>query len=130
MVHLEMEDAMSVAQDIADRYVAVWNETDAERRRQAIAALWVPDGLHHVGTREARGYAALDARITGSHEKNVRDAGNRFRASKDARMLRDAVTFQWVMLPADSEAVLATGLEVLIVDEQRLIRADYQFIVS
>jgi hypothetical protein len=72
----------------------------------------------------------LDARITGSHEKNVRDAGNRFRASKDARMLRDAVTFQWVMLPADSEAVLATGLEVLIVDEQRLIRADYQFIVS
>jgi len=28
-----MEDAMNKAQELADRYVAVWNEVDAARRR-------------------------------------------------------------------------------------------------
>jgi hypothetical protein len=75
------------AQELADRYVAVWNETNAEARRRAIADLWVPDGIHYVDTREARGYDALEKRIVGSYEKNVRGRGNRFRA-KDARAAR------------------------------------------
>src|SRR5689334_7016347 len=82
-------------QTLADRYVAVWNETDPAARRQMIAALFAADGVHYVGTREARGYAALEQRITGSYEKNVRDRGNRFRAVPNAQALRDAVTFNW-----------------------------------
>src|SRR6202034_1749988 len=31
------------AQMLADRYVAAWNEPDATRRLEAIAALWAPD---------------------------------------------------------------------------------------
>ena len=53
------------AQELADKYVAVWNERDPERRRQQIAALWVPDGQHYVDVREARGYDALEQRIVG-----------------------------------------------------------------
>jgi hypothetical protein len=117
------------AQELADRYVAVWNETNGEARRRAIAELWVPDGIHYVDTREARGYDALEKRIVGSYEKNVRDRGNRFRA-KDARALRDAVTFFWEMVPAHSDSVLATGLEFLIVDSEGRIRADYQFVLN
>jgi hypothetical protein len=120
---------MDAAQDVMNRYVAVWHETDPERRRAAIAALWVPDGEHYVGTREVRGYADLQARVTGSYEKNVRDAGNHFRATTNARVLRDVVTFDWAMLSAGDD-VLATGLEVLIVDEQCRIRVDYQFVLS
>lgn len=115
------------AQALADRYVAVWNETDEERRREAIAALWVPDGQHYVGAREARGYEALEERIRGSHEKNVRDDGNRFRAASNARLLHDVVTFYWEMLPADGDTVLATGLEYLSVDGEGRILVDYQF---
>lgn len=33
-------------------------------------------------------------RVTGSHEKNVRDKGYRFRAVQNAMALRDVVTFQ------------------------------------
>jgi hypothetical protein len=117
------------AQQLADRYVAVWNESDAEKRRQAIAELWTPDGLHYVDIREARGYEALEKRIVGSYEKNVRDRGNRFRA-KGARVLRDVVTFFWEMLPAGSETVVATGLEFLIVDDQGRIVTDYQFVLD
>jgi hypothetical protein len=112
---------------LADRYVALWNETDAERRRTRIAALWVPDGQHYVGERAVRGYEGLEDRVRGSHEKNVRDDGNRFHAASNARQLHDVVTFTWEMLPANSDTVLATGLEVLAVDAEGRILVDYQF---
>ena len=120
---------MDEPQQLADRYVAVWNETDPERRRRAIAALWAAEGEHYVGAREVRGYDALEQRIIGSHEKNVRDGGHRFRAVPDARALRDVVTFHWEMLQADSEDVVATGREFLILDPQGHILVDYQFIL-
>jgi hypothetical protein len=122
-----MEVEMDSAQQLADRYVAVWNETDAERRRQTIADLWIPEGEHYAGAREVRGYAALEERVRGSHEKNVRDGGYRFRAVKDAQALRDVVTCHWKMAPAESEKVAASGFIFLLVDGHGRIRVDYQF---
>lgn len=114
-------------QMLAERYVAVWNERGGEQRRQAIATLWVPNGQHYVGERQAQGYEELEKRIRGSHEKNVRDDGNRFRAAPGARRLHNVVTFYWEMLPADSEVVLVRGLEFLIVNDEGQILIDYQF---
>jgi hypothetical protein len=118
------------AQHLANRYVAAWNETDPAHRREAIESLWTEDGQHYVDTLQAIGYPALEERIRGSHNKNVAAAGNRFRAVRDARQLSDAVTFHWQMLPASSEAVLAIGLEILIVNDAGRILTDYQFVVS
>jgi len=115
-------------QALADRYVAVWNEKDEKRRRDAIAALWMPDGQHFVAGREASGYEALEKRVRGSHEKNVRDDGNRFRVVPGARQLSDVVTFYWEMLPANDDRVLARGLEFLVVGDDGRIIVDYQFI--
>ena len=74
-----------------------------------------------------RGYDALEKRIRGSHEKNVRDNGNRFRAARNARRLHDVITFHWEMLPADSETVSVRGLEFLVITDDGRILADYQF---
>ena len=120
----------STAQQLADRYAAVWNEPDPVARRDAIEQLWVPDGLHGVSTRQARGYAALEERITGAHNTNVRDAGHRFRAVANAQGLRDVVTFNWEMVRPATGEVLAVGLEFLQVDAEGRIVTDYQFIVS
>jgi SnoaL-like domain len=120
---------MNDAQRLADRYVAVWNETDPDRRRRTIAELWTPDGRHYVDTREAHGYDALEKRITSSHEKNVRDGGHRFRAAPHARALRDMVAFQWEMRPADGERMVANGLAVLMLDREGRILADYLFVL-
>jgi len=117
------------ARELADRYVAVWNETDAQRRREQIAALWVPEGHHYVDVREAHGHAALEQRIIGSHNKNVRDGGHCFRAAKDARVLHDVVTFHWEMLRAAEERVVARGFEILRVNAEGRILADYQFVI-
>lgn len=122
--------AQDTAQELAARYAAVWNESDAAARRDMIVGLWRPDGVHFVKDREARGHAALDVRIIGAYEANVRDNGNRFRARADAQRLRDVVTFTWEMVPAAGDTVLAVGREVLVVDDEDRIVTDYQFILA
>jgi hypothetical protein len=103
---------------------------DPEARRRGIAELWAPDGAHYVKSRECRGYRQLEARVAGSHEKNVTIGKNRFRARPNVQLLQDAVTFNWEMLPQGSDEVLAVGLEFLMLGEDRRIVADYQFIVA
>lgn len=120
---------MELAQQLADRFAAVWNETEPAARRAAIERLWAPGGVHYVRDLEARGPEALERRIASSNEKNVQGAGNYFRP-RQARALRDVVTFEWEMVRRGSEEVLGTGLEFLVLDARGLIVADYQFIVS
>ena len=112
------------AQALADRYVAAWNEPDAARRSSAIAALWAPDALGHSG---GRGYAPLTRLTVAAPAKNAAREGIRFRAAPTARLRGDVVTFRWEMLLADSETVLASGLEFLIVDDDGRILVDHPF---
>jgi hypothetical protein len=121
---------MDTPQELAERFAAVWNERDAGRRRKAIEELWTPHGIHYVNTLIAQGYEALERRIAASHEKNVRDNANIFRARNDARRLQDVLTFTWEMVPAGSDDVLAVGLEFLHLDAERRIISDYQFIIA
>ena len=116
------------AQALADLYVAAWNEPDAAKRSSAIAALWAPDALRPQAAR---------ARIRRAHEahpcsarKERRREGVRFRAAPTARLRGDVVTFRWEMLLADSETVLASGLEFLIVDDDGRILADHPFALA
>ena len=115
-------------QSLAERYVAVWNEPDPSVRREAIAELWAPDGAHYVRTIEARGYDALEARVTASWEKNVATGENRFRG-KPAQSVHDVVTFDWEMISSGG-AVEAIGREFLVVDERGRILTDYQLIIA
>lgn len=115
--------------ELADRYVALWNLTDAGARRDTIASLWVPQGEHCVRTLQAKSYEALEQRVASSHEKNVRDNGFRFIATGDAQPLRDTVMFHWQMVPAAGGPVAAVGLEFLLLAEDGRIAIDYQFIL-
>ncbi len=36
---------MSDLQELTDRYVAVWNEPDGDRRRKLLRELWTEDGV-------------------------------------------------------------------------------------
>ena len=112
------------AQALADCYVAAWNEPDAARRSSAIAALWAPDALGRSGV---AGYAARTKLTLAGPGKSARREGIRYRAAPTARLRGDVVTFRWEMLVADSETVLAGGLEFLIVDDDGRILADHPF---
>ena len=115
------------AQGLADLYVAAWNEPDGAKRTSAIAALWAPDALGHRG---AAGYAALTKLTPAKPGGSSGREGIRYRAARTARLRGDVVTFRWEMLLAESETVLASGLEFLIVDDDGRILADHPFALA
>jgi len=112
------------AQALADLYVEAWNEPDAAKRSSAIAALWAPNAPSHNW---GRGYAPLARLTLVAPAKDAAREGIRFRAAPSARQRRDVVTFRWEMLLAESETVLASGLEFLIVDDDGRILLDHPF---
>ncbi|MYW09386.1 hypothetical protein GT034_13630 [Streptomyces sp. SID2563] len=131
--------------DLTDRYVAVWNEPDAERRRAAVRALWSADAVHVLRPPqeireaaeglgfdrlllEARGYDALDFRVTRAHEEFVAPGTFVFRSRGNADRIRDVVKFNWEMAPRDGGEAAGVGLEVLVLGPDGRIVSDYQFI--
>ena len=124
---LKWRDMMLDAQALADRYVAAWNEPDAAKRSSAIAALWAPDAM---GDKGPRGYASLTTLSPPKPGNSAGREGIRFRAAPSARLRGDVVTFRWEMLLAESETVLAGGLEFLIVDDDGRILADHPFALA
>jgi hypothetical protein len=138
---------MDDGNELADRYVALWNERDPEHRRVAIAELWTEDGAHvlqppqearDIASRpgiglaarfEARGHGALEARATSAHEEFIARGGFTFRRRDDVQRLADVVKFHWEMVSKDGD-VAGVGLEFLVLAPDGRIRCDYQFIES
>jgi hypothetical protein len=136
---------VSHTRELVDRYTAVWNEPDTDRRRQAVAEIWTPDALHLLqapqevreaaanldvtATFQARGHAELEARVKRGYEQFVAEGGNSFRPRDEGDRLGDVVKFRWEMVTGAGE-VAAVGLEFVVLDAQGLIRTDYQFIES
>jgi hypothetical protein len=105
-VHSEKREELQMdLNQLADRYMAVWNERNPEKRKRQIAELWV-HGEHYADARKVTGHEELEARVLQSHNEFVRDAGNRFRAVPGARREGDVVTFYWEMLPANGGTIL------------------------
>jgi hypothetical protein len=139
-------DVMTNPTEIADRYVAMWNEPDPDRRRTAIAELWSEDAVHQLqppqdmrdaaaapgigltARLEARGHAQLERRATSAYERFIGPGEYVFRRRDDAERLADVVKFHWEMVAADSGEVAAVGLEFLVLAPDGRIRTDYQFI--
>jgi hypothetical protein len=119
---------MTKLDELVDRYVAVWNEPDADRRRECIAALWAEDGAHFTPSLEARGYRALEARVTGAYEKWVKAGGFVFRSARNVETHHAGVRFNWEMVPAAGGAPAAVGFDFLVLADDGRIRLDYQFL--
>ena len=132
---------------IAHRYLSLWNEPDADRRRRTIAGLWTEDGRHllqppqeirdlaaqpGIGTPailEARGHEEIEARVASAFEHWVGSEGLSFRGRDDAEQLGDVVTFRWEAVDKDG-AAFGGGLNVLVLAADGRIERDYTFIVG
>lgn len=112
----------------ARRYAALWNEPDAERRRAAIAELFAPDAVHYTPSQEVRGHAAMEVRVTDSHEKWVAPGTHAFRAVPGATGHHGAVRFTWEMVDAASGEVVSVGSDFVVRDREGLITSDHQFV--
>jgi len=112
--------------DLVDRYVAVWNESDAAVRRQRIRALWAPEGRTCYRLLDAQGYEAIEARVVGSWEKWLQPGSHAFRPVQ-AAMHHDVVKFDWQMVTMPDAERAAGGLSFLGLDPEGRIDFDYQF---
>jgi hypothetical protein len=117
-------------QDLVERYVAVWHEPDASKRRATIEALWAPDGAHYSPTLEANGYEELTARVLRSYQRWVVDEGMIFRALDDVREHHGALTFTWEMLPRDGGEIESVGRDVFLLAPDGRLQTVYQFVLS
>jgi hypothetical protein len=117
---------MSNVNDLIDRYVAVWNESNADERRKRIRALWAPDGATCYRLLDARGYDAIEARVTSSWDKWLREGKYVFRRKRVA-CHHDVVKFDWEMVTVPDGKVAADGLNFLILNADGRIQSDYQF---
>jgi hypothetical protein len=142
-----VDNSARSAAELAERYVALWNESDSDRRRLMIAELWTEDGSHILqppqeireiaaragigmtATLEARGYAEIAARATSAYDEWVASQGLSFRPGDDAERLGDVVKFHWEAIAGDG-AVFAVGLNFLIVSPDGRIVRDYTFVVG
>ena len=116
---------MTETHALAEKYIALWNEPDPDRRRRMIAELWTEDGRHilqppqeirEIAARpglaiaailEARGHEEIEARATSAYEHWVGSEGLSFRDRDDADRLGDVVRFHWEAVAKDGEVLLS-----------------------
>ena len=91
---------MTDIREFVDRYVNIWNEPDAERRRQTIRELWQEDARHLARTLEAVGHDGIETRVRTAYEKWVKEKGNVFRLRDGVDGHHDTIKLRWEMLPA------------------------------
>jgi len=135
------------AAEMAEKYIALWNEPDADRRRRMISELWTEDGRHILqppqeiraiaaqpgiamtAILKAQGYEEIAARAASVYEHWVGSEGLSFRARDDADRLGDVVKLHWEAVAKD-RTVLAVGLSFLVLAADGRIERDYTFIVA
>lgn len=134
----------SVAEELADRYVAVWNEPDADVRRKAVGELWTADGVHLLeppeevvkradeldirATFQARGHAELVRRVARAYDEFVAPGQFEFRRDGAVAVVHDMLKLRWVMVPAGGGEPLGSGTDLLLLSPDGRITADYQFV--
>lgn len=114
--------------ELVERYVALWNDPDPASRRAAVCGLWVEDGVNFTSSLEARGYSALEARITRAHERYVATGEHRFRPGAEVQSHHGAAKLRWEMVRTDTGEVAAAGSEFFVLAADGRIAADYQFL--
>ncbi|MFI6600210.1 hypothetical protein ACIBHX_28535 [Nonomuraea sp. NPDC050536] len=136
-----------MSKELADRYVALWNEPDSATRGELIRQLWAPAGnqvlvdppeairdaaaalAFPAPPLEVHGYDALEARVTRAYEMFVEPGEHVFEtAGEPTVLLSNLVVVRWSMVSTGTREVVGGGLDVLALDGDGRIRTDHQFI--
>jgi hypothetical protein len=99
-----MESPMTNTTDLIDRYIAMWNETDGERRRALIARIWTDGGSYVDPLMQGDGPAGIDAMVAGVQ---ARFPGHRFRRTGPVDAHNGHVRFAWHLAPEAGPALAA-----------------------
>ena len=107
---------MTQATKIAERYIAAWNETDAQHRKTILAEGWTEGATYLDPMMQAKGHEEIGAMIGAVHE---RFPGFRFSLDGAVDGYGDQIRFSWALGPAGGEG-LVKGTDFAVVEGGRL----------
>ncbi len=105
-------------EQVIDRYIAAWNETDPATRRELIARTWTENGRYLDPLMSGEGHDGIDAMI-GAVQTQF--PGYRFRRTGELDTHHDRVRFSWELGPEDGPA-LAGGVDFGVLCDGHLQR--------
>lgn len=105
---------MEQLNEVVERYLAVWNEPDAARRRELIAQTWTEDASYIDPLMQGTGHAGIDVMVQGAQ---TQFAHHRFRRVGTADGHHDHIRFSWELVPESGPTVIGgTDVGVLAAD--------------
>jgi hypothetical protein len=110
---------------IVDRYIAVWNETDAGARRKAIDDLWAERATYVDPLASVSGRDGFDQVVAGAQEQF---AGLKFARGTVFDEHHNVVRFTWHLVSDPTAEPIAIGFDVAAVDDTGKIGSVYGFI--
>ena len=111
-------------QEIIERYIAAWNETDPGRRRGLVDSLWAADGSYTDPLADAHGPAEIDGLI-GAVQEQFPDFVFTLGGPVDAN--HNQARFTWHLGPSGGEPIVI-GFDVAVLDSDGQIRSVHGFL--
>lgn len=94
---------MTDTRDLVDRYLAIWNERDAERRKALIVQTWTEDATYVDPAMRGAGHDGIDAMIAGAQ---AQFPGFEFRLLGEPDAHGDRLRFRWTAGPAQGPTIV------------------------
>jgi hypothetical protein len=111
-------------QEIIDRYIAAWNETDAAARRELVGSLWAADGSYTDPLADVRGADAI-AGLMGAAQQQF--SGLVFTLGGPVDANHNQARFTWHLGPDGAEPVVI-GFDVVVLDGDGRIASVHGFL--
>jgi hypothetical protein len=105
--------------ECAERYIALWNETDPAARRARVAELFAPEAHFADPVAEGQGHDGIDAVLGGVQQ---RFAGHRFAQLGSADGFGSHVRLSW-QLAAGGAPPVVRGTDILLISPEGLIQS-------
>jgi hypothetical protein len=110
---------MNAHTELIDRYFDAWNETDAARRRELIAATWTDDADYRDPLLAGTGHDGIDAMIRAVQQRFPRHL---FRRTTDVDGFANRLRFSWELTTPAGDAIV-TGSDFGVVDAHGRLRS-------
>jgi hypothetical protein len=112
------------AQEIVERYLDIWNETDAVRRGALIRSLFTESATYTDPLVTARGLAEIDALVAGVQ---AQFPGFVFTIGSAVDAHHDTARFKWNLGAPGAAEPLVVGFDIVVIEGEQ-VRNVYGFL--
>jgi hypothetical protein len=111
-------------QELIEKYIATWNETDPERRRELIGEVYAADATYTDPLADLRGLAEIDAGVAGAQQMFP---GMVFALAGPVDANHSQARFSWHLGPAGTEPVVI-GFDVAVANADGKLTSVHGFL--